>query len=575
MDEQDKKEAAKEGSDNKEKGKKEEIKIEGEKKEEYEKREQSESEKRVRALTRLYYSKPEVQKALFEFSQGREVVPRYFEGFGKRPDAIVYPSDIMGLVNKGATSFHASEEIWQDPLKINSDMTREELDGLRKNWDLLIDVDSKYLDFSKIAAKLIVEALEGYGIKNYGLKFSGSKGFHVIVSGEAFPAMLDGMERKNMFPEWPRAICEFLIHHVRQRYNRAISGEGINFDALEQRTKLKKEEVSEVVCSNCGRQSKSGNLVVFECGDCGNRIERKDVKLTKRELRCPMPDCYGILSVAKEEKYYFCEYCNLVSRDMGEGEGGKMVYTKEAKKQEQKESEFEEGVAANKIAGLDLVFVAPRHLFRMPYSLHEKTALASVVILKDEIDKFTPKNASPLGVRIREYMPKAQGGEGERLLRAALAWKAAEERHEEKLEGARIEKVGSRGNGKGERAEINYNDVREDMFPKAIKKLLKGGMNDGRKRGLFILVTFLRALNMPDVLVNEKIREWNKTNNPGLKEGYVKSQMNWHMKQKRKIMPPNYENRAFYSDLGLIDSKQDVKNPVVDVMRALRKGRGN
>src|SRR3989344_6010955 len=106
----------------------------------------SEKEKRVRAITRLYYSNPKVQESLLAFSANREVVPRYFEGFGKRPDTLQYPSDIMGLVNKGATSFHASEEIWRDPLAINADMSAEELTAQRISWDLLIDIDSPFLD---------------------------------------------------------------------------------------------------------------------------------------------------------------------------------------------------------------------------------------------------------------------------------------------------------------------------------------------------------------------------------------------------------------------------------------------
>lgn len=47
--------------------------------------EQGVKEERIRKLTHLYYSNPEVQRVLFEFSKNREVVPRYFEGFGKRP----------------------------------------------------------------------------------------------------------------------------------------------------------------------------------------------------------------------------------------------------------------------------------------------------------------------------------------------------------------------------------------------------------------------------------------------------------------------------------------------------------
>src|SRR3989338_8119341 len=138
-------------------------------------KEQDEKEKRIRAITRLYYSSPKIQQVLLDFGRNREVVPRYFEGFGKRPDIIQYPSDIISMVNNGATSFHCSEEIWQDPLQLNLELNQEQLNDLRAGWDLLIDIDSPFLDCSKIAAKLIIEALEYHGIKNYGIKFSGSK----------------------------------------------------------------------------------------------------------------------------------------------------------------------------------------------------------------------------------------------------------------------------------------------------------------------------------------------------------------------------------------------------------------
>ena len=50
----------------------------------------------------------------------------------------------------------------------------------------------------------------------------------------------------------------------------------------------------------------------------------------------------------------------------------------------------------------------------------------------------------------------------------------------------------------------------------------------------------------------------------------MKSQIDWHLKQKKKILPPNYDNDAFYKDLGLIEGKQNVKNPIVEVVRKLR-----
>ena len=119
-------------------------------------------EERIRRITHLYYSRKDVQKAIFSFSSHREVVPRYFEGFGKRPDSLQYPGDIFELVKKGATSFHCSEELWQDPMRISAGMTEKQLNELRIGWDLLLDIDSKYLDYSKIMANQIFKIFK-YG----------------------------------------------------------------------------------------------------------------------------------------------------------------------------------------------------------------------------------------------------------------------------------------------------------------------------------------------------------------------------------------------------------------------------
>src|SRR3990167_6122841 len=118
-----------------------------------EKKEQEVKEQRIRKITHLYYSRKDVQKTIFSFSQNREVVPRYFEGFGKRPDSLQYQGDIFESVKKGATSFHCSEEIWHDPLVISTEMNEKKLNELRAGWDLLIDIDSRYLDYSKVMAE--------------------------------------------------------------------------------------------------------------------------------------------------------------------------------------------------------------------------------------------------------------------------------------------------------------------------------------------------------------------------------------------------------------------------------------
>jgi len=502
----------------------------------------SEKEKRIRAITKMYYSSPKVQEEMVKFAENRESVPRYFEGFGKRPDMIQYPSDIMALVNKGATSFHTSEEIWTDPLKINSDMTLEELGMNRKSWDLLIDIDSPYVDVSKEAAKLVIELLDRYGVKNYGLKFSGSKGFHIIVSGNAFPEELDGVKMKDAFPEWPRAITEFMFHSITPEFRRRIS-RIMSFSSLE------KEKEMKIACKECHKIAVRGDITKLRCPVCNMQIERRDYKLTKRRLKCLSNDCPGVLEAIDSEDYYKCENCK-------DPENEKIQLSSDRSPES-----FEKVEAVDDYAELDLVLVASRHLFRMPYSLHEKTALSSIVLTKDELDNFKLGDATPFNVKVRGYLPKNEKDEIRRLLIDALNWKKNKDKNEEKKE-KKYENV--------EYEKIDIKDVTDNMFPAPIKKLLLG-LADGKKRGLFVLLTFLKCSNFSPEEIDKRVREWNKLNKPPLKEGYVKSQIEWHLKQKKKILPPNYDNESFYKDLGLLDKKPEVKNPIVEIIREVRK----
>jgi len=86
-----------------------------------------------------------------------------------------------------------------------------------------------------------------------------------------------------------------------------------------------------------------------------------------------------------------------------------------------------------------------------------------------------------------------------------------------------------------------------------------------------VLITFLRSLNFPPEYIKVKVREWNEKNEPQLKEGYIKSQLDWHLRQRKKILPPNYGNESFYKDLGLLDKIPKAKNPLAEVARFARK----
>jgi len=53
--------------------------------------------------------------------------------FGKRPDVLQYPADVLELVKQGATSFHASEELWRNPLLLAPSMSRKDIIQEQKN----------------------------------------------------------------------------------------------------------------------------------------------------------------------------------------------------------------------------------------------------------------------------------------------------------------------------------------------------------------------------------------------------------------------------------------------------------
>ncbi|MFC1682098.1 DNA primase small subunit domain-containing protein [Nanoarchaeota archaeon] len=395
------------------------------------------NETRIRKITHLYYSRPDIQEAIFKFCKNREISPRYFEGFGKRPDIFQYKNDILELVKKGATSFHCSEEIWDDPLKVQTGMNPKQLNEIRTGWDFLIDIDSKYLDYSKIMAKEIIRVLNFHGIKNIGLKYSGSKGFHLLVPWKAFPKEINDIKTSDMFPEWPRIVLKYI-------------NEKINPNLLKEITRL-----------------------------------------------------------STPNKYI---------RDY---EGSKEVIP-------------------------DLVLVSPRHLFRTPYSLHEKTSLSSAVIDPEKINEFKPNDADPMKIKPKPFTPDSKEGEASELLMQALDWHN-EKRPEQKKQ--------------IEYKSIKLSNLSEQNFPPCIQNILKG-ITDGKKRALFALINAFRSVGMEKDELEKRIQDWNKKNNPQLKEGYIKSQLDWTYRQ-RPIMPPNC--KEFYQGIAVCipDSLcNKVKNPV-------------
>jgi hypothetical protein len=414
---------------------------------------------KIREIAAKYYRRRDVQKNLVNFSRNREVVPRYLNSFGKRPDILQYESDVAALVGKGATSFHCSEELWHNPLELSTELNEEQLNNLRIGFDLLIDIDTRYLEYGKIATELIIEALRFHNVNSIGLKFSGGSGWHIGVPNKAFPEELNGMKVKNLFPQAPQAIIAYLKEII---YNKLV------------------EKISE-------------------------------------------------LSSSQAEFVKIKDY-----------EGARKVVP-------------------------DLILVSSRHLFRMPYSLHERTGLTSIVIKPEQLKDFRPSWARPEIVSVKQFFPEEEEiekNEARELLVQALDWYSRNKQLSERKE---------KEKRFAEYKEIVLKDLTPSLYPPCIDYILRGMKHDGRKRALFILLNFFRSLKLNEQEIEKKIDEWNKRNYKPLRDGYIKSQISWFKRQKA-VLPPNCD-KPIYKEIATChadDMCKLVKNPVNYTIRKVK-----
>lgn len=497
-----------------------------------------------------YYSRLDIQNAMFEFCKNRETVANHNnQFFAKRPDTFDYPSDISNQARQGATSFHASEEIWADPLRINTDMTPQQYNEIKTGWDLLIDIDSPFLDYGKIAARLLIEEFEAHGIQNYGIKFSGGKGFHIIIPFKAFPKELNGLQTKDQFPDWPRAIAQYLFKKIRDKMNKEILEMSSREKLIEQG-----ELVSEHTCPKCHQPTIKKKIWKYKCTDikCKSELEG----FTKKRVAMLCPGCNAKMNIVSEREVDFCQACKINTAKLEATSSFGGVQQKNTQKQ------FKEEITIKSTEdSVDLVLVSPRHLFRAPYSLHEKTAYASIPLTKDQLQDFKPSDADPLKItEIKSFMPESVEGEATQLLVQAL-------HQAEKNKPKEVEK---KYDGKG--VDLKGLTITDNMFPPIIKKLLLGIPADGRKRALSLLLSFFTSLEFPQDYIEEKIQEWNTKNYAPLKEGYVKAQIAWSLKNKR--LPPNYD-KPIYKEFGITSPPMPgIKNPINYTIRKAFQAKG-
>ena len=405
-----------------------------------------------------YYSNPFVQKEMLSIAKDREVVGSIEDGsYLNRPDVMLYPKDIEGKVKDGAVTFHCSVERWTQPMQLSTNLKQEEIENLRKGFDFLIDIDAKVkLEHAAIAARVVYNSLKDLGIEST-IKFSGSRGFHVGIAGNAFPEKIDFKETMKRYPEIPQTLAEYLTEKV-------------------------KDEILE-------------ELIALE-GGVASLIST-------------------VKSVSQLSPYEFID----IEKNWGN-----------------------------------------RHLFRMPYSLHPKYWLVSLPIRVGDLKDFKKETAKPENLKTDVKFLVNREGEATELLLRALDWKAKQPK--EVIRPKIIRKKSDK-------------PIPEEYFPPCIKIILNG-LSDGRKRSLFTLLSFLRAMNWKPEDIEKRIREWNLKNSQPLSERTLKTQLKWHFRQSRELMPANCYSQLFYVSFGVCKPDRNCsKNPVNYPFRLMRDQRNN
>ena len=482
-----------------------------------------------------HYKRLDVQNEIVKAAAGKEAVGSFEgKGYAKRPDVLVYANDVLEQVKNGVTSFHLSEETWSNPQRIATEMKKNEYDNLRTGWDLVLDIDCPQWEFAKIVTWLFIRSLQEHGIKSITAKFSGNKGFHIAVPFEAFPERIHETPTKDLFPEGPRKIAAYLLdyignRHVEVKEDKVIFGGQSSYDIneLTQKTGKTSEELVKRYCINCGKKAaEEKTQTQFTCPQCESVIIAD-----AQYLQCPK--CKILMEKTTLEGKKCCAKRKIVS-----------VFNPLA------------------IVEVDTVLIAPRHLFRAPYSYHEKSGKVSVPIDPNKILEFEKKDAEPDIIQVGKYpFLTREGvipGEGKKLLVEAFDFVARKEHKIQELD--ELEK-GERREGK-EFEEINF-AVPDKFFPPCMQ-LISAGLKDGKKRAVFIITNFLTSCGWDYEKTEDWLREWNKRNPEPLRDQYYLGQVRYAKQTKKKVLPPNCDNLAYYKAFGVC--KPDmfckyIKNP--------------
>jgi DNA primase large subunit len=187
-------------------------------------------------------------------------------------------------------------------------------------------------------------------------------------------------------------------------------------------------------------------------------------------------------------------------------------------------------------------------------------------ILDFDKKEAEPKNADigKHGFLVREGVAQDQG---RKLLIAAMDFVARKERKIAELEDL------ERGERKAMREfEEVQTAIPEKFFPPCIQSISKG-LKDGRKRAVFIMRNFLSSCGWEYDEIEDWFKKWNERHQEPLRDQYYLGQIRYAKQQKKRVLPPNCDNSAYYKSFGVCKPDQFcryVKNPANYAIRRAR-----
>ena len=197
----------------------------------------------------------------------------------------------------------------------------------------------------------------------------------------------------------------------------------------------------------------------------------------------------------------------------------------------------------------------------MPYSMHESSGLVSLPIDPRKIMDFQRADATHELFKISTYRfldkDNLEEGNATELFDDAFRW-ISNRKHDDAMR----EEFSRKRQTKTHLLTVE-SAIPEMFFPPCIN-LINNGMDDGKKRALFVLINFYTSVGWGYDEIEKKLIEWNEKNKEPIRMNYLLGQLRYHKQIKKKALPPNCDNAMYMKDMGVCRPDNfcpRIKNP--------------